>query len=720
MTGSRLRGRGPELALAAGMLIVAGVAMSLGVRISSWALDETFVKQSALHYLEDFPGNLFADPNSRATSRLYPLLLSPLMSAFDGDTAIRLARGLNSLLFVSAAIPAFLLAARVLRSRLAAAAVGLMAVACPWVMLTTVLFQENLAYPLFLWSLLAMVRAVERRGMWADVVALLGIAAAVTARVQLAFVFVGWLAAIWVIAAAEAHHLPRRRFAGFARAAWGIAPVTHALLGAGVLVLLWRAATNHLRDDLYRLLGVYSEIQDRPTLSPDVSLSVAAEVAIFALGTGVLAAAGALVWWIYAVRERARAPETWRFAVVTILVAVFLVGITAYVQGGWLGTRTEERYYLYAFPLVWIGAFAFFEDRRRTPFELLLGAGFLLFVLAGTGLPREASYEGTFLAPASTMTHHLVGRTIDMLGLEGMSVRDGTFIAGALGSAVVLAVMARVPRSRLAAVVVVPAVVQLGLTLYAFAARSDWIQTIEGGTRADFEVLGWVDEAARGEPTWLANQRHPPGETPVGTQIAHVFWNSSIRSTAWDPELRLPRLPSPVDTLPMRTLQFDLRTGRVGGADGVREIVSSDMSPLLQLEGARRGGALGLELVELSRPARARWVQRGLDLDGAVLGDRRVELYAFGTPRRRLALTLVFRAPPDGGGRARLTFAGRARELVFYEPNAEQRVTVGGCADDGRVRGRIEPLQASRLLDGRSIAATLVAVERRGDGGPCR
>ena len=52
----------------------------LNAHVKGYILDETLIKQSAVHYTTDLPSSLFDDVNARATSRLYSLLMAPLFA----------------------------------------------------------------------------------------------------------------------------------------------------------------------------------------------------------------------------------------------------------------------------------------------------------------------------------------------------------------------------------------------------------------------------------------------------------------------------------------------------------------------------------------------------------------------------------------------------------------------------------------------------------------
>ncbi len=96
----------------------------------------------------------------RSLSQLYPLLLAPFFwSGFVSDDLQR-AHVFDAWLMTSAAIPAFLLARRVTGRRWPAYLTALLAACTPWLVYSTVLLTEVAAYPVFLWAILAMHKAI--------------------------------------------------------------------------------------------------------------------------------------------------------------------------------------------------------------------------------------------------------------------------------------------------------------------------------------------------------------------------------------------------------------------------------------------------------------------------------------------------------------------------------------------------------------------------------
>ena len=93
---------------------------------------------------------------------VYPVLISPAYAAFRSiPTAYSALKGINSLLMSLAAVPAYLLARRVV-SMWSALIVALLTLAIPSTLYAGTVMTENAFYPVFLFAALALVLALER------------------------------------------------------------------------------------------------------------------------------------------------------------------------------------------------------------------------------------------------------------------------------------------------------------------------------------------------------------------------------------------------------------------------------------------------------------------------------------------------------------------------------------------------------------------------------
>ena len=119
-------------------------------------------------------------------AQLYPALISPIFAGGGVPGDLKNAHILDAWVMSSAAIPAFLLARRVTGKRWPAYLLAVVSVAMPWIVYSTVLATEVVAYPLFLWAMLAMHRSITSPRRSNDLVALAVIVLAFFARTQFA------------------------------------------------------------------------------------------------------------------------------------------------------------------------------------------------------------------------------------------------------------------------------------------------------------------------------------------------------------------------------------------------------------------------------------------------------------------------------------------------------------------------------------------------------
>jgi hypothetical protein len=151
------------------------------------------------------------DLTARGTARLYSLLIAPFFAVLDGDVAVRWARAFTTMLYVASAIPVYLLARSVIRSRWGAVVAALATITAPWLVLTSALFSESLSLLAFSWTLVAMSYALRRPAWWRDLLVIVGLVVLTCARVQLGALIGGWLivVVIWELRDARADGLAR-------------------------------------------------------------------------------------------------------------------------------------------------------------------------------------------------------------------------------------------------------------------------------------------------------------------------------------------------------------------------------------------------------------------------------------------------------------------------------------------------------------------------------
>lgn len=673
------------------LLVLAGFVLALGssliaLRVTGFALDESLIEQSALHYTSNLPHSLFHDVDARATNRLYPLALSFAFRLFGGTTAIRVDHVLSVLMFVSAAAPVYLLARALLDSRAGAAACGALSVAVPWLTLTSALFTENLSYPLFWWAMLAICAAVSDGSVRRDLLAVASIALLICTRVQFVAVFAGYVLAVLSLGGWRAWRDSAGR--SRARAAGRLLAVRHpaslALSAGAVAVVLYEKASGGWHVHAEHLLGTYTNVVTRSGLPANMGQGALIEAIALGLGVGLVPAVVSLGWFGAEIISRRRLDRRRVQLLAGGLVLVTFIVLTVYSQGGYLGALTEERYFFYVIPAFWLGAFAALESdvvRVRT-----LIACTLCFAALYAAIPFLAALneESAFLAPVEAIVPHVVARRLGDVGLSGLTMQDALALFTLLvGGLTVLAWRRREGRGRYW-LIGVPAVLQLLLLGYAYAVIDGRVSGIRGRTGGSVAALGWVDRHARpGGVTWLQNISVSAAATegPSAGEDqprAVLFWNTRLRGWAFVPALGLPPVEWPLAAMPaLPSLTVDPDDGRLGppaAAAQLDEVVGESDSPFLQLAGAPLAHSPGgvLTLTRISPPARATWLTSGLQPDGGIAVNTPVKVAVFSPSSStastlRVSLALAPAASPPAGA-----------HVVFRLGNATRRITLSG------------------------------------------
>jgi hypothetical protein len=161
---------------------------------------------------------------------LYPMLIAPAYLIRDLATAYAVVQAINAVLISTAAVPAYLLARPVV-SRRGALLVAAATVLVPSTIYATRVMAESLAYPAFLWALVAMTAALDRPSHRRQLIALGAIVIAALSRGALGVLLPTFAASIVLWAWMQAPHEGscRTRLRSFAPT-W-IATVVAAVLG---------------------------------------------------------------------------------------------------------------------------------------------------------------------------------------------------------------------------------------------------------------------------------------------------------------------------------------------------------------------------------------------------------------------------------------------------------------------------------------------------------
>lgn len=305
---------------------------------------------------------------------VYPALLVPVHRlAGDDLTAYRWARLWNAVLFALAAIPAYLLARRLLPRGWSVACAAL-AVLVPSALYTGFVMTEGAAYAASTLALYAFARCLERPTVAAQLGALLALALAAGARLQLATLgvaFVGALALRRLVT--RGGTLPSRD--ELVRL-WPLL----AALGAGALALCVRAVLgNPLAGygDLWRSYDPVEVVRWTWRGFAGLGLYLALVPLVVAPTTFVA------LWREGRAENRGAAAFVALFSCVNVVLLLVVGAFTSTEFGiGFL----HDRYLFYVVPL-WIVATAVWAERRLPLGRAALAIGALLVLLPLATLP---------------------------------------------------------------------------------------------------------------------------------------------------------------------------------------------------------------------------------------------------------------------------------------------------------------------------------------------
>ncbi len=288
-----------------------------------------------------------------------------LVTGNDVD-AYRLIQLVNAALIVSAAIPAFLLARRVLSHQLSLT-VATLSVVLPWLVYARFVMTEAAFYPAFLLFVLVLVRALEHPSKSRQLVLATTLVIAYETRTQAAALAAG------VVSAVVLFGLSRGDLRGVVRA---FVPTWVLYVGAGIVALALQIA------GVWQPLGSYNVLFADAWHPHGLLLWVAASVTSMTLGLGVLVVIAAPLGAATLLRRQA-APGEQAFAAAAVsatlwlLLTVAVLSVSPYGQG-----IPHERSLFFVAPLVIACALAWAASGFPRPWPLTAAVTVGLIVLA--------------------------------------------------------------------------------------------------------------------------------------------------------------------------------------------------------------------------------------------------------------------------------------------------------------------------------------------------
>ncbi len=499
---------------------------------------------------------------------------------------------------------------------------------------------EVVAYPAFVWAVLAVYRAAVSPRPQNDVVMVVALGMATLARTQFLVLFLVVPIAFYLheLAFTEApSRLSQARVAG-RKLVESHRPLAaaYAVLSVAVIVLL---AVGRLSS----ALGTYSVTAKGDVLPSGMGRSLLEHLAPLGLGLGILPFVLGLAW-LFATIVRPRARNQQAFAAIAIVTfAALLVEVTSYDLRFGQG-RLHDRYLFYVVPLVLIAFAAALRTGRRLHWSLFISAA--LMVLAFSFVPVVRYEKFNVDSPVAVLNDALLdaGGSVD-----GARVLLG--LATLVACLLFLFAAAFLRRAHLAIVVLVFAVVAVSSeTALAF----NRLLTVDGtsGRPITLEqgvVFDWIDRKV-GPGARVTMVPYPILYGNYWENVAYwwnvEFWNESVQRAATYEQA----FTGTPETFPTTELTFDRITGRANVSPS-RYAIQGIAETRFRLAGAELGQDRGVALIAVDRPWRAAWLAFDLYRDGWTVPKVVGKIRVFATPGQTEPtmrfLTISVRGPND-------------------------------------------------------------------------
>jgi 4-amino-4-deoxy-L-arabinose transferase-like glycosyltransferase len=313
---------------------------------------------------------------------LYPALISPAYAAFDNlPEAYAAVKTLNALFMSLAAIPAYVLARRVVGPWLSLVA-AVLAVSLPSLVYTGTVMTENVFYPVFLAVALVFVLALERPTAAWQVLLLVGIGIAFATRAQAIALVPAALTAPLLLAFFRRESL---------RVAVSRFRVLYALvLGGGVVVVVAQLARGRSPSDLFGAYSVVGESDYDPLEVLRFLLYHAAELDLY---LGIVPVAATIV---LAARARSLDPPLQALLAVALSATLWLLLVVS-AFASVFAQRIQERNLFVVAPLFLVLLLAWVERGATRPRVVTLAAGGVAAALV-LAIPFERFIETSALS----------------------------------------------------------------------------------------------------------------------------------------------------------------------------------------------------------------------------------------------------------------------------------------------------------------------------------
>lgn len=365
---------------------------------------------------------------------LYPMLISPAYRlAGSLPAAYVLVKLINAGTISTAAIPAYLLAKRLVSRRSAIMAAAL-SVLVPSTIYATKVMTENVSYPIFLLTVLAMIRVLERPGVRRQSVVLVLLLVAVLTRAQMVALVPAFLMAAAIVALLDERDLRQavRRAAASSGLAWSATILGMLLVGGLRLAGHGSGAA---------VLGGHTELVHRISLMavPEWFINHLAEIDLYA---GVIPLVGLILLLVHVLSGRESSREVRIFAITSGAIFLWLITLAAVYMSHRTPARVFDRYTFYAVPLMLIALLAWIQlgmpRPRRTTRVVVATACMLPLILPFNSL-LDGTEWGTSSSAVGLVPWYLIKQLADLSGTGILFLATVLLVTGLFGLRVVRA-----------------------------------------------------------------------------------------------------------------------------------------------------------------------------------------------------------------------------------------------------------------------------------------
>ena len=586
----------------------------------------------------------------RDIDQLYPMLIAPFFAhgtvAFD----LHQAHILNAWVMTSACIPAYLLGRRVTGRAWVGWVIAVASLTIPWLIYSSFLLTEVVAYPVFLWAFLAVQRTVAAPTVAADLFALVAVAVSFFARTEFAGLIVVLPLAVVVaeVTSTSTDRWRTRVVSASSRVVRG-----HPVLVATYGFLLASALVFTVAGGSVLGLSAYGQSVQGALVPAGFMDALLGYVAQFAFGLAILPFVVGFAWLLANTVASSGAAEARAFACVgSLSFVVVFAEVTKYALG--VGGVIYERFTFYFVPIVLLAFVCALLDRQWPRWSLLVP---FLLVAAGFVLrPQSAfTWNGGRLnpdTPVSIFYHPLV----EVLGSKA-AMQAGLVLAAIVLTGLFAVAAARTTKRKRVAAILITATVSLLVaeTGYVFVRLFRTTSYSERPLTAQISPdLAWVDGVVGHDTDVTAIPYHVSTDYFVSLRYWRdlEFWNKSVDRDAQFGD------PAGYDYtgvwFPKLGLTFDPATGRASISPS-RLVVQSVTDTRFQLAGTVQSENQFGKLIDADQPWRLSYLTRGAYDDGWLMPGRPATIRLFPSPGQRGSrihyLNLQIWAPRDVASR---------------------------------------------------------------------